>query len=103
MEQFQVQTNDLRKLQQVMRNINIRSKTCVSLDELLNGEIYLMDVDKAYTKATIAQFIEVSPPHRTPFACFRANSCPRNCLLCSTTWRTSSRSPAVLSSSSLPR
>lgn len=60
-EQFQVQTNDLRKLQQVMRNINIRSKTCVSLDELLNGEIYLMDVDKAYTKATIAQFIEVSP------------------------------------------
>jgi len=57
--QFGVRTNDLSKLQQVMRNINIRNKTRVALDQLLNGEIYLQDCDKPYTRDAIQMFVEV--------------------------------------------
>lgn len=57
--QYQVGTNDLKKLQVVMRNINIRNKTCEALRELLYSQIYLLDVDKSYSKDTIKMFVEV--------------------------------------------
>jgi hypothetical protein len=65
LDKFQVTTNDLKKLQEVMKNINIRSNTKAVLNELLNGTIYLQDVDKSYTKDTIQMFVEVST---TPLA-----------------------------------
>lgn len=51
--------NDLHQLQTVLWNQNLRNKTCATLNELFNGEIYLQDVDKSYTIQTIATFVEV--------------------------------------------
>eukprot|EP01039_Chlorochromonas_danica_P006431 gene6431-7093_t len=50
--------NDLHQLQTILWNQNLRNKTCATLNELFNGEIYLQDVDKSYTIQTIATFVE---------------------------------------------